>query len=126
MADYRAFDISTRWLREKGVPVLQLGYEHFIEDTPGCCRQISTMFDIPVSDEAMQKAINRFNFNPNKVAAGQTDPLYSYLARKSRLRLTPWLSQFPPDTPSRTGGGKLKLRHVKSLLKNVLPFIKAA
>ncbi|MFC2156069.1 sulfotransferase domain-containing protein [Acidobacteriota bacterium] len=108
LADYRTFDISAGWLRDKGVPVVQLGYEHFIKNTPGCCRRISIMFNIPVSDEAVRKTISRCNINPHKVAAGQTDPLYSYLAQKSRLRMTPYLSQFPPHPPSRTGGGEIK------------------
>jgi len=126
LADYRTFDISAWWLQDKGIQVLSLGYEHFIKNTPDCCRQISTMFNIPVSDETIRKTISRYNFNPSKVASGQTDPLYSHLVQKSRLRMAPWLSQFPLDPPARTGKNNLKLRHVKSLLKNGLPFLKVS
>lgn len=126
LADYRAFDTGARWLRDKGIHVLSLEYEHFIKNTPQCCRQISTLFNIPVDDEVIEKTINRYNFNPSKVSSGQTDPIYSRLVLKSRLRLAPWLSQFPSGPAAPTGKNNLKLRHVKSLLKNVLPLIKVS
>jgi hypothetical protein len=126
LADYRAFDVSARWLQDKGIRVLRLAYEDFIQDTPQCCRQLSTLFDIPVNDETIQLTMERFKMDAFKVASGQADPIYSHLALKSRQRMAPWLSQFRLDPTARSGETSVRLRHVKFLLKNVLPFVKVS
>ena len=126
LADYRAFDISAGWLREKGIHVFSLDYEDFIKNTPKCCKQISTLFDIPIPDETIQKTISRFNIKPAKLASSQTDPIYSRLVFNSRKRMAPWLSQFPMDPTALKGKNPLKIKHVKLLLRNLLPFIKVS
>lgn len=126
LADYRAFDISAWWLQDKGIHVLSLDYEDFIKDTPQCCCQISTLFNLSLTDETIQKTIDRFKINPVKLASSRNDPIYSRLVVNSRLRMAPWLSQFPMDPSALTGKNQLKIKHVKSLLKNILPFIKVS
>lgn len=124
LADYRSFDESLGWLKNKGVYALNLNYEDFIEHPFDCSKTISSFFDIPVTGKKIRETVKPYDFNPSKIYFSQLDPIYSYLARKSGKRLSEELSQFLL-TP-RQVKKKLELWHVKCLLKNILPFIKVS
>jgi hypothetical protein len=124
IADYVSFDKTGQFFEKNSVRFLPIWYEDFISEPMGCLRDVAQMLGLSLSGKNLEMAKKKYQFNPSKLRSGASDPIFHYIAKRTRKKLSPWLEKFPEISAQEKG--KMNVVHLKCLLKNVLPFIKVS